>query len=330
MRSEDTGSAARRDPDGALADIATYVSGHQVDGDVAYETAFYWLMDSLACAFQALEHPACRRLLGPVVPGATMARGARVPGTSYELDPVQAAFNIGAMTGWRDAIVAPSDAGSGHPSSNLGGILAVADYLSRKAVAEGRGPLIVRDVLAAMVKAYQVQRFIAPDRGLAALDRAAAARVASAAVVTAMLGGTREQVLSAASGAWADGGASNSDRHVPDTGEYMSRAVGDATSRGVRFALIAVTVGPGYRPPSSSAESAALQQPAAKDGSGRIAAEAIVMREPGPRILERFTASTAAHFPPAQASRIKALFADRTRFEAMPVHEFVSALVRNH
>jgi hypothetical protein len=165
---------------------------------------------------------------------------------------------------------------------------------------------------------------------LDALDRAGAARVASAAVVTAMLGGTREQVLSAASNAWADGGATNPDRHAPDTGEYMSRAVGDATSRGVRLALIAVTVGPGYPPPSSTAESAARQQPAAQDGRGRIAAEAIVMQEPGPRVLERFTASAAAHFPPAQASKIKALFADRARFEATPVHEFVSALVRNH
>ena len=330
MHSEDTGSVARRDPNLVRGDIATYVSEQQVCGDVAYETAFHWLMDSLACAFQALEHPECSRLLGPVVPGATMAGGARVPGTSYELDPVQAAFNIGAMTGWRDAIDAPSDAGWGHPSNDLGGILAVADYLSRKAVAEGKAPLIVQDVLATMIKAHQVQRFIAPDRGFDALDRAGPTRVAAAAVVTAMLGGTKEQVLNAVSNAWADGGSMNPSCHPPDTGEHMSRAVGDATSRGVRLALIAVAVGPGYPLPATSIESAAPPKPQAKDGIGRIAATAIGMQEPGLRILERFTASTAAHFPPAQASRIKALFADRARFEATPVHEFVSALVRNH
>src|SRR5512134_633352 len=147
----------RPEPDQVLVDIADYARDYEVESDLAYETAFHCLMDSLACAFQALDYPACTRLLGPIVPGATMAGGARVPGTSYELDPVQAAFNIGAMVRWLDFNDTWLAAEWSHPSDNLGGILAVADYLSRKAVTEGRRPLSVRDVTTAMIKAHEIQ-----------------------------------------------------------------------------------------------------------------------------------------------------------------------------
>src|SRR5688572_3299123 len=146
MTHADFKSAKRPEPDRILVDIADYVLSHDIRSETAYETAYYCLMDSLACAFQALKYPACTKLLGPVVPGATMSGGARVPGTSYELDPVQAAFNIGALIRWLDFNDTWLAAEWGHPSDNLGGILAVADWLSRKTAAEGRAPLTVRDL----------------------------------------------------------------------------------------------------------------------------------------------------------------------------------------
>ena len=157
MSQLDLKSARRPDPDQVLVDIATYASEYRVESDLAYETAFHCLMDTLACGFQALKYPACTKLLGPVVPGATMGFGARVPGTSYELDPVQAAFNIGTMIRWLDFNDTWLAAEWGHPSDNLGGILAVADYLSRRAAAETREPMHVRDLLTAMIKAHEIQ-----------------------------------------------------------------------------------------------------------------------------------------------------------------------------
>src|SRR5687767_6437972 len=161
MSLHDIKSAERPAPDDVLTAIADYVLSYQVDSEAAYETAYYCLMDTLACGFQALQYPACTKLLGPVVPGAVMPGGSRVPGTSYELDPVQAAFNIGAMVRWLDFNDTWLAAEWGHPSDNLGGILAVADYLSRKAVMEGAKPLAVRDVLTAMVKAHEIQGVLA-------------------------------------------------------------------------------------------------------------------------------------------------------------------------
>jgi 2-methylcitrate dehydratase len=231
-----------------LVDIAAYVSEYRVGSNAAYQTAFYCLMDTLACGFQALRYPACTRLLGPVVPGATMARGARVPGTSYELDPVQAAFNIGAMIRWLDFNDTWLAAEWGHPSDNLGGILAVADYLSRKAVAEGKPPLTVRDVTTAMIKAHEIQGVLALDNSFnrVGLDHVLLVRIASTAVVTNLLGGTREQVVNAVSNAWIDGGALRTYRHAPNTGSRKSWAAGDATSRAVRHALMAMTGEMGY------------------------------------------------------------------------------------
>ena len=205
-------------------------------------------MDTLACGFQALDYPACTKLLGPVVPGATLSGGARVPGTSYELEPVMAAFNIGAMIRWLDFNDTWLAAEWGHPSDNLGGILAVADYLSRQNRAAGEEPLTMRDVLTAMIKAHEIQGCLALENSFnrVGLDHVLLVRVASTAVVTRMLGGDREQVLNALSHAWIDGGALRTYRHAPNTGSRKSWAAGDATSRAVRLALIAMTGEMGY------------------------------------------------------------------------------------
>ena len=248
MSQHDSRSAERPPPDRVLADIAGYARDAAIESPLAYETARYCLMDTLACGFQALAYPACTRLLGPVVPGATMAGGARVPGTSYELDPVQAAFNIGAMIRWLDFNDTWLAAEWGHPSDNLGGILAVSDWLSRKAVAEGRSPLTVRDLLTAMIKAHEIQGVTALENSFnrVGLDHVILVRVATTAVVTALLGGTRDQVINAVSNAWIDGGALRTYRHAPNTGSRKSWAAGDATSRGLRHALIAMSGEMGY------------------------------------------------------------------------------------
>jgi 2-methylcitrate dehydratase len=241
-------AAHRPGPDRVLVDMAGYATGSVTGSEAAYETACHCLMDSLACAFQALRHPACTRLLGPVVPGATMQGGARVPGTSYVLDPVQAAFNIGTMVRWLDFNDTWLAAEWGHPSDNLGAILAVADYLSRKAVIEGRASPTMRDVLTAMIKAYEIQGVTALENSFnrAGLDHVILVRVASTAVATALLGGTQEQVVNALSNAWLDGGALRTYRHAPNTGPRKGWAAGDATSRGVRHALMAMAGEMGY------------------------------------------------------------------------------------
>jgi 2-methylcitrate dehydratase len=241
--SHDVKSAERPAPDSILTAIADYALSFQIDSAVAYETAGYCLMDTLACGFQALKYPACTKLLGPVVPGATLTNGARVPGTAYELDPVNAAFNIGAMIRWLDFNDTWLAAEWGHPSDNLGAILAVADYLSRS----GRA-VSVRDVLTGMIKAHEIQGVLALQNSFnrVGLDHVLLVRVASTAVVAAMLGGTREQVIAAVSNAWIDGGALRTYRHAPNTGSRKSWAAGDATSRAVRLALIALKGEMGY------------------------------------------------------------------------------------
>ncbi len=248
MTAHDIRSAERPEPDQVLVDIANYVCDFEIDSDLAYETAHYCLMDTLACGFQALDYPACTKLLGPVVPGATLPGGARVPGTSYELDPVAAAFNIGAMIRWLDFNDTWLAAEWGHPSDNLGGILATADYLSRIARAEGKDPLTMRDVLTAMIKAHEIQGVFALENSYnrVGLDHVLLVRVATTAVVSGLLGGDRDTVSNAVSHAWIDGGALRAYRHAPNTGSRKSWAAGDATSRGVRLALIAMTGEMGY------------------------------------------------------------------------------------
>ena len=248
MSAHDIKSAERPAPDAALTAIADYARNFKVSSAGAYDTARYCLMDTLACGFQALKYPACRKLLGPVVPGAVMPGGSRVPGTSFELDPVQAAFNIGAMIRWLDFNDTWLAAEWGHPSDNLGGILAVSDYLARQAVMSGRAPLTVRELLGAMIKAHEIQGVLALENSFnrVGLDHVLLVRVASTAVVTSLLGGTEEQVVNAVSNAWIDGGALRTYRHAPNTGSRKSWAAGDATSRAVRLALIALTGEMGY------------------------------------------------------------------------------------
>ncbi len=248
MSAHDVKSAQRPDPDAVLTAIASYARNAKIDSSAAYETARYCLMDTLACGFQALKYPACRKLLGPVVPGAVMSGGARVPGTSYELEPVQAAFNIGAMMRWLDFNDTWLAAEWGHPSDNLGAILAVADYLARAAVMQGLEPPTVRELLTAMIKAHEIQGVLALENSFnrVGLDHVLLVRVASTAVIASMLSGTLEQVVNAVSNAWIDGGALRTYRHAPNTGSRKSWAAGDATSRAVRLALIALTGEMGY------------------------------------------------------------------------------------
>jgi 2-methylcitrate dehydratase len=242
--------ADRPPPDALLLRIADYVLDTQrARGALATETARLCLMDTLGCAFLALGYPACTRLLGPVVPGAELrGRGARVPGTAHELEPVQAAFSIGAMVRWLDFNDTWLAAEWGHPSDNLGAILAAADYAGRGDAARAREPLRVRDVLAAMVQAHEIQGVLALENAFnrVGLDHVLLVRIASAAVATRLLGGTREQVVNAVSNAFLDGGALRTYRHAPNTGSRKSWAAGDATSRGVWHALLALRGEMGY------------------------------------------------------------------------------------
>jgi len=241
-------SNARPAPDRVLADIADYVLGYEITSALAYATARHCLIDTLGCGLEALEYPACLKLLGPVVPGTVVPNGAKVPGTQFQLDPVQAAFNIGTMIRWLDFNDCWLAAEWGHPSDNLGGILAVADWLSRNAVAAGRSPLAMRHVLAGMIKAHEIQGVIALENSFnkVGIDHVALVKVASTAVVAAMLGSTREEIINALSLAWVDGQSLRTYRHAPNTGSRKSWAAGDATSRAVRLALIAKTGEMGY------------------------------------------------------------------------------------
>ena len=234
--------------DKEIIDIVDYVENYEIKSDVAYETAWNCLLDTLGCGLEALEYDECKKLLGPLVPGTIVTNGVRVPGTNYELDPVQGAFNIGAMIRWLDFNDTWLAAEWGHPSDNLGGILATADWLSRAAVAAGRPPLKIHDVLTAMIKAHEIQGCIALENSFnkVGLDHVILVKVASTAVVAKMLGLTREQTLNAVSLAWVDGQALRTYRHFPNAGSRKSWAAGDATSRAVRLALIAQTGEMGY------------------------------------------------------------------------------------
>jgi 2-methylcitrate dehydratase len=241
-------SNVRPQPDKVLTDIADYVVSRRIENAEAYNTARLCLMDTLGCGFEALSYPACTKLMGPIVPGTVVPNGSRVPGTSYQLDPVTAAFNIGCMIRWLDFNDTWLAAEWGHPSDNLGGILAAADWASRNAVAAGRTPLLMRDVLTGMIKAHEIQGVIALENGFnrVGLDHVVLVKVASTAVVTQLLGGTHEEVVNAVSNAWIDGQSLRTYRHAPNTGSRKSWAAGDATSRGVRLALMALKGEMGY------------------------------------------------------------------------------------
>ncbi len=241
-------SNVRPDPDQVLVDIVDYVLNYQIKSELAYETARNCLIDTLGCGLEALEYPACKKLMGPIVPGTIVPNGAKVPGTQFQLDPVQAAFNIGAMIRWLDFNDTWLAAEWGHPSDNLGGILATADWLSRNAVAAGKAPLTMRDVLTGMIKAHEIQGCIALENSFnkVGLDHVVLVKVASTAVVAQLLGLNREETINAVSLAWVDGQSLRTYRHAPNTGSRKSWAAGDATSRAVRLALIAKTGEMGY------------------------------------------------------------------------------------
>ncbi len=228
--------------------IVDYVLDYQISSDLAYETAWNCFLDTLGCGLEALEYRECRKLLGPLVSGVSIENGVRVPGTNYQLDPVQGAFNIGAMIRWLDFNDTWLAAEWGHPSDNLGGILATADYLSRLAVANGEKSLTIKDVLTAMIKAHEIQGCIALENSFnkVGIDHVILVKVASTAVVAQMMGLSRGEILAAVSLAWVDGHSLRTYRHYPNAGSRKSWAAGDATSRAVRLALIAKTGEMGY------------------------------------------------------------------------------------
>ena len=234
--------------DAILGLLADYVCAHEIESEAAFEAARYCLLDALACAFEALDYPACTKLLGPLVPGAVLAGGARVPGTRFELDPVTAAFNLGAMIRWLDFNDTWLAAEWGHPSDNIGALLPAADYVSRQIPGAA---LSVRDLQQAVIKAYEIQGVLALANSFnrAGLDHVLLVRVASAAVTARQLGGNRQQVFNALSQAWLDGGALRAYRHAPNTGSRKSWAAGDAASRGLRLALLSLRGEMGYRSP---------------------------------------------------------------------------------
>ena len=236
-------SNVRPAPDKVLTDIADYVTQYRIASPEAYQTARFCLMDTLGCGFEALEYPACTKLLGPIVPGTVVPNGAKVPGTNFQLDPVQAAFNLGAMIRWLDFNDTWLAAEWGHPSDNLGGILMSADWLSRHTK-----PLLVRDVLTAMIKAHEIQGVLALENSFnrVGLDHVVLVKVASTAVVAHMIGCGYDEVVNAISQAWVDGQSLRTYRHAPNTGSRKSWAAGDATARAVRLALISKTGEMGY------------------------------------------------------------------------------------
>ena len=241
-------SSVRPKPDQVLVDIADYAARFKITSKEAYETARHCLIDTLGCGLEALSYPACTKLLGPIVPGTVVPNGAKVPGTQFQLDPVQAAFNIGAMIRWLDFNDTWLAAEWGHPSDNLGGILATADWLSRNAVAAGRKPLPMHDVLTAMIKAHEIQGVIALENSFnrVGLDHVVLVKVASTAIVAQLLGLTRDEIIDAVSLAWVDGQSLRTYRHAPNTGSRKSWAAGDATARAVRLALMVAKGEMGY------------------------------------------------------------------------------------
>ena len=235
--------------DSVIENIVDYVLNQDVSAsEEAMETARYCFMDTIGCGLYALQYPACTKMMGPIVPGATLDNGARVPGTNYELDPVRSAWNIGAMIRWLDYNDTWLAAEWGHPSDNLGAILATTDYLSRNNIAQGKSGLCMQDVLEAMIKAHEIQGVIALENSFnrVGLDHVMLVRIASTAVSAQLLGCDREQMLNAVSHAWLDGSSLRTYRHAPNTGSRKSWAAGDATARGLFLALMAKRGEMGY------------------------------------------------------------------------------------
>lgn len=320
-------SNVRPEPDQVLADIADYVLNYDIKSSLAYETARNCLIDTLGCGLEALEYPACKKLLGPVVPGTVVPHGAKVPGTSFQLDPVQAAFNIGTIIRWLDFNDTWLAAEWGHPSDNLGGILATADWLSRTAVAAGKPPLTMRDVLTGMIKAHEIQGCIALENSFnrVGLDHVVLVKVASTAVVAQMLGLDRDEVINAVSLAWVDGQSLRTYRHAPNTGSRKSWAAGDATSRAVRLALIAKTGEMGY-PSVLTAKTWGFYDVLFKGQPFRF------QRPYGSYVMENvlFKISFPAEFHSQTAVECAMQIHDRLRAEGKPAEDIKAITIRTH
>lgn len=236
-------------------EIADYVADYEVDSETAFDTARWCLLDSVGCALLALKYPACVRHLGPNIPGTKVPDGVPIPGTSFRLDPLKAAFDMGAMIRWLDYNDTWLAAEWGHPSDNFGGILAAADYVSRRNVSASKSPLTIRDVLVAAIKAYEIQGVLALENSFnrVGLDHVILVKIATTAVVTQLLGGTKQQIVDALSQAWVDGQSLRTYRHAPNTGPRKSWAAGDAGSRGLRLAMMTLAGEPGLPSPLAAA-----------------------------------------------------------------------------
>ncbi|ABM03371.1 2-methylcitrate dehydratase [Psychromonas ingrahamii 37] len=241
-------SNIKPDYDQPIKDITNYVTDYAIKNDHLYDTARFCLMDTLGCGLLALRYPECSKHLGPIVRGTIVPNGARVPGTQFEMDPIKAAFDIGCIIRWLDFNDTWLAAEWGHPSDNMGGILAVADYVSRQSLASGYEPLTMKDVLTAMVKAHEIQGVLALENSFnrVGLDHVILVKIATTAVVTQMLGGGSEEIMDALSQALVDGQSLRTYRHSPNAGSRKSWAAGDATSRAVRLAMITLSGEMGY------------------------------------------------------------------------------------
>jgi 2-methylcitrate dehydratase len=308
----------------AIADHVV-ASGPAAD-ERALDDAFLCLLESLACMFESVRDPACARLLGPVVPGATMVRGARVPGTSYELDPVQAAFNLGVMIGWPDPGRDGGESARRPPSCALGALLAVADHQSRIALGEARPAPSARDLLDRLIQAQEIERGLAGCAGFddARCDGEGLHRcLAATAVVTAMLGGTHAQVVDAVSNAWLDAGARRVAGAAVGSAAHRGRTMGDDASRAVRLACLAMTTVTGQ---SNVADAPAeVFEAMLRHGPRSTASTAV----DAAAIRRRFEAAVLVHFPAVQAGKIMAAFQDSGQLAALPVNKMVALLVRN-
>ena len=226
--------------DSVISEIADYVSNFQIQSELALDTARNCLIDTIGCGLLALKFPACTKMLGPVVEGTSVPYGVRVPGTNFKLDPIKGAFDIGCIIRWLDYNDTWLAAEWGHPSDNLGGILAVADFISQKNVSEGKEPIKMKQVLESMIMAHEIQGVLALKNSFnkVGLDHVVLVKVASTALVTKLMGGNSDQIKDAVSQAWVDGQSLRTYRHAPNAGSRKSWAAGDATSRAVRLAMI--------------------------------------------------------------------------------------------
>jgi 2-methylcitrate dehydratase len=320
-------SNVRPEPDQVLVDIVDYVLDYRIDSALALDTARHCLIDTLGCGLEGLSYPACTKLMGPLVPGTIVPNGAKVPGTPFQLDPVQAAFNIGAMVRWLDFNDTWLAAEWGHPSDNLGGILATADWLSRSAVAAGKPPLLMKNVLTAMVKAHEIQGVIALENSFnrVGLDHVLLVKVASTAVVGQLLGLSREESINALSLAFVDGHSLRTYRHAPNTGSRKSWAAGDATSRAVRLALIAKTGEMGY-PSVLTAKTWGFYDVLFKGNAFKF------QRPYGSYVMENvlFKISFPAEFHAQTAAEAAMTLHGQLRATGRPVEDIAKVTIRTH